>query len=192
MKTFAKVFGPLLCLPNESKFLFTKRDSNYPLPIFGACISKVLLKNIQNTIVHFYIFLFLLCLAWQMCLCTQSICFHPSSADTNMQHVVLAFLFGSHLQAALSSSAPLLQSPSQMGSRQWQVHPWTYRMGNFMLRWLYFLQPSPLPIYFSCDKILSCFLSEALFLKWFSVFFFLWRFFFVLFFLKQAVSLQFS
>lgn len=92
VRTLPGAFGPLQCLPKISKFLFVKWDSNQPLPVFGASISKVLIKNIQNTILDFDIFLFLLCSAWQMCLCTHSVCFHASSADTNMQHIVPAFM----------------------------------------------------------------------------------------------------
>lgn len=98
---------------------------------------------------------------------------------------------GSHLQGAVSSSAPLPQSPSQMEVRQWQVYLWTHKMGNFKLRGVSLLQPNPLPIYFSCDKILACFLWETWSVKWFSVGFFSPKgssFFF----LKQEDNLQFS
>lgn len=94
---------------------------------------------------------------------------------------------GSHLQAALSSFAPLPQSPSQVGVRQWQVYLWTHKMlGGVSL-----LQPNPLPIYFSCYKTLACFLWETWSVKWFSVGIFSPQRF-IFFFLKQEDNLQFS
>lgn len=85
---------------------------------------------------------------------------------------------GSHLQAAHSSSAPLPQSLSQMGLWQQQVYLWTHKIGSFMLRGVSLLQPNPLPICFSCDKILACFLWETWSVKWFGVGFFSQRFLF--------------
>lgn len=102
-------------------------------PVFGASIIKVLIKTTQNTTWDFYIFLLFLCLAWQRFLCTHLVCFHASSADTNVQHIVLVIMLAPIYRLLSFLLLPCLKTLPKWRYSDVQYLR-THRMGNFILR----------------------------------------------------------